>query len=83
MHQYWFKTFKTVEEKDKFKEYLSNCGNILDKVKDFCTDKYNTVDNPSNVDYNTSQWAYQMADSIGYKRALKEILELVTINSKG
>ena len=79
MHQYWLKGFKTEEERKRFKEYVANSTGVLDKVRDFCKEKYNSIDNPSNVDYNNQSWAYSMADSIGYKRALKEILELVTL----
>ncbi len=79
MHVFWTKSLKTQEEKKKFQEYVLNSDGVLDKIIEFIKDKYNTVDNPSSVDYNIESWAYKMADTIGYKRALKEVLELVNV----
>lgn len=83
MHIYWTKHLRDPEAKKKFEDYIRNSSGVLDIIKKFILEKEKTIDNPSKVDYNIQSWAYSMADTIGYRRALKEVMELLaTTESK-
>jgi|JI10StandDraft_1071094.scaffolds.fasta_scaffold67562_5 hypothetical protein len=37
----------------------------------------NIVASYDKDDYNTANWAFKMADSVGYRRAMKEVINLI------
>lgn len=62
-------------EKKNFEDYLGNSQKLLDKLHEIC---YNMVleAESGNSDYTNPNWAYKTADSVGYRRALKNIMTL-------
>lgn len=77
----WLKGAKTPEAKKQRKQMIIANRDILDLLKDILTDDLNNLeDNELKADvYNVSNWAYQQADSNGAKRALKKVIDLITI----
>lgn len=63
------------EEKKKFEDYLDNSQILLDKLHKICYNMCIESENKTN-NYDNPNWAFMVADSTGYRRALKHIMTL-------
>jgi hypothetical protein len=80
----WTHHLKTKEEKDRFEKYLYGSRNILD-VQSNILDKFEREldDQENNPDqYNSPSWAALQADRNGYRRALRRIKKLITLDKR-
>lgn len=80
MQTLWFQHLKDPAKRDLFKKDVAASEKVLDRLREIC---YNKIKVESSlVDYNSPSWAYRQADQLGYNRALKEIMELITLSDK-
>lgn len=79
MKTVWFQSEKTKEDQEKVKELVLGSKLILDKAKQIV---YTMIKDGEKQDYDSPSWAYKQADQIGYNRALKEIMSLLTVDDK-
>jgi len=66
-----------VDKRPEFELYLQSSQKILDRLREIC---YNMVMESEGLknNYDNPNWAYKAADSVGYQRALKQIITLLT-----
>ena len=70
------------QEKKDFEDYLANSQKILDKLHKICYNMYIESENSTN-NYDNPNWPYKTADSVGYRRALKNIMTLLQSKEEG
>ena len=73
----WTKDCKTGPEKAKRKEVILSNQGSLDILKVIIESKRIKA---KGSDYESPSWAYKQADTIGYNRALTELLDLMEFN---
>lgn len=73
MQEVWFRETKTKEDRESVKQDLALAYRAFRKLEEILKSK---LKEPSS-DYNNSNWAYMQADTVGYNRALKEVLKLI------
>lgn len=72
------KSFKKAEDKNQFAaEY--KVSQIREKLEEIISTKIEEKSKSSVEDYKLPAWAYYKADQEGYLRALKEVLQILTI----
>lgn len=71
---------KHTKDKSKTKESIANSKYTLDLLKDILNKELQELDVDKKEDYNIPNWSYYQADKIGYKRAIKSFIKLLTIN---
>lgn len=70
---------KTSNERKEVLKLLQDNEKIVDKLRKIC---YNTIresEFPSEVDYDSPNWSEKLADTIGYRRAFKELYDLLSL----
>lgn len=73
MQEVWFRAAKTKEDRESVKQDLALAYRAFRKLEEILKGK---LKEPSS-DYDNSNWAYMQADTVGYNRALKEVLKLI------
>ena len=66
------------DKKDKYIE-LIKASVALEKQREILERWIETKVKDSD-DYDCPSWAYKQADKVGYRRALKEVIDLITVN---
>lgn len=71
----------TPESKERFYNGYNSNTELLDVIAAAFNDKLATCDKAvkSVESYTSPAWAYKQADGNGYKRALTEVIQLLTI----
>ena len=82
MKTLWFQHIKEKEKQEEFKKSVIGSKIVLDKLKEVCYTLSKNGERSSLSDYDSPSWALRQADKIGYARALKEIIEILTIDSE-
>lgn len=65
------------EEKARFEQLLGINNKVLDRLVEMCYNMSKESENISN-DFDSPNWALRQANSIGYRRALAQVIELCT-----
>ena len=75
---------KTKEDRDRYKEYLVNNKELLDRVVDVLKNKIQVSINDmrSVSSYDKPSWPQYQADQLGYQRALAEMVSILTLDQE-
>lgn len=74
----WFTGTKTEEDKEKVKQDLALAFRAFQRLEKLLKTK---LKEPSS-DYAEPSWAYHQADTIGYNRAIREVMKLIQTTEK-
>lgn len=77
----WIKGLKPDEVK-RFKELFSGSTLVLDKLREICYNNIRKIENQSRSQYESPSWAYLQADNNGYRRAYREMIELLSLTEE-
>lgn len=75
MKTQWYADLPKDKQED-FKKMVTGSKIVLDKAVQIV---YNMNKTGKDADYDSPSWAYKQADTIGYNRALKDIISLLTV----
>jgi hypothetical protein len=80
----WTHHLKDPEEKKRFRSYIYNSRTILDRQLDILKGWEAELDNQETdvSAYETPSWAARQADNNGYRRCLKKMKHLLTLDQK-
>lgn len=80
----WTKHLKTDEEKERFKNTVLGSKLVLDRQKDLLKEMQEDVDNTemNTKIYDIPNWDYRQADMNGFKRCLKLVNKLITLDQE-
>lgn len=70
---------QTPNQRKEVQKLLVDNQKLVDKLREIC---YNTIERcefPQRADYKDPSWSHEMADKIGYRRALSELVELLSL----
>lgn len=76
----WLKGLKP-DEAEKQKKSIIASKLVLDKLIEICYNIKKDKDK-SVYNYDTPSWSYKQAHVNGYKQALDDIIQLITINER-
>lgn len=82
MKTVWTQGLRNPTEKEEFEKIVYASKKVLDKLKDIVYNKINGVEKTSLQDYESPSWAYRQADINGYRRAMEEMLSILTIDTE-
>lgn len=74
----WTSHLKDPEEKKEFKEGVLRSEWLLERIVEYCEGKIEH-NKPGKPNYENGSWSHEMADHIGYERALQDIIDFCTI----
>ena len=77
----WLARIKDADDKDTFAASIHSASHVLEKLAEILYDKIEAAEKSSTEDYQAPAWAYYQADIIGYKRALREVIELTKLSA--
>lgn len=80
MKTIWFQDIKSKEDQENFKKMVLGSKIVLDKAVQIVYNKIKDGERSSLQDYESPSWPYKQADKIGYTRALKEIIDILTVD---
>ncbi len=75
----WTKGINDPEEKREAQRRIIQCRDVLDKLYDMLELKQI---GSAKVDYDSPSWSHKQADTLGYNRALTEVMNLIDIEEK-
>ena len=76
----WFGSMKG-EERENFKLSILSSKIVLDKLQEIVYNMYKKEESISDIDYDSPSWSHKQAHTNGKRHALKQILDLITIES--
>ena len=76
MKAVWFKGRK---DKEARKKEVLNYRNAFDELREILLE---LEDNGCKADYDSPSWAYKQADQNGANRMLRQVLEIINLESK-
>jgi hypothetical protein len=74
----WTKNLKA-EEKERFKNSVYGSKLVLDRLDELLLEYEHDLEK-GEIDYNSPNWDYRQADANGYRRCLKKIRTLITLD---
>ena len=74
MHTAWFKGL-TKDQKEKRKQFLLANQEVLDMLAEVLENDFQEYE----PDYKNPSWAYEQADVNGHNRAVRRVLNLITL----
>lgn len=77
----WTTHLKDPEDKKRFISYIHNSKGLLDRLNDILTEMETSVEQKES-DYDSPGWAAYQADNNGYRRCLRQIRKLITLDQK-
>lgn len=79
MKTVWTKDLKTQELKDEFKASFVASAKVRQRLSAILAEKLKTNDTKrrSEEGYDSPSWSLKQADSIGYERAIEEIISIL------
>lgn len=72
----------TESEAKEIKELVVSSKYVLSELERVLTKKKLESRNESTQDYDCPNWAYKQADTCGYRRALQDVINIITIKEK-
>ena len=77
----WFFDCKTEEEKKKREEFLKEQKYLFSLLKEILEKDLRSTESEmsSTKRYDDQSWPYKQADYLGTKRALQDVIDLITI----
>lgn len=76
----WTQDLKTASEREEFTKVVLNSSLVLDKLRKIVYNRVISGEKVAPSDYDSPSWSHKQADSNGYARAYREILELLDFN---
>jgi len=76
----WFGNLKG-EERENFKLSILSSKIVLDKLQEIVYNMYRKEESISDSDYDSPSWSHKQAHTNGKRQALKQILDLISIES--
>jgi hypothetical protein len=78
----WTKHLKTEDEKTRFKNSVLGSKLVLERLQDLLKEVEAGADSIESdpTKYDTPGWAYRQADRNGFRRALKAVQKLITVD---
>lgn len=70
---------KTPKQRQEMQKLLVDNNKLVDKLLEICYNSIERCEFPLKADYANPSWANAMADNIGYRRALKELVEILSL----
>ncbi len=67
------------DEAAEMRSLFTQSARVRVRLSQILSDKMDAADNASlsKDGYETANWAYKQADTVGYRRAIKEILSII------
>jgi len=80
----WTHHLKDSTEKERFKKYLANNRTILERLSEILKQWEDelTAEELSETVYENPSWAAKQADINGYRRCLRHIQKILTLDHK-
>lgn len=80
----WTNHLKDEDEKKRFKSYIYSSRGVLDRLRQITLDLEQQLDDKElNKDvYDSPSWAARQADNNGYRRCLRGLQKLLTLDPK-
>lgn len=80
----WTNHLKEPEEKERFRKYIYGSKAILERQSQIIDDELNQLDQleTDKDQYNCPSWAALQADRNGFRRAMKLVKKLNTLDQK-
>lgn len=77
----WYAHIKDEQDKADRKQKVEKFVEAWGIAKDVLQEKLKTVEKTSvsKAEYESPSWPYLQADHVGYMRALREVIELLTL----
>ena len=69
------------EERENFKLSILSSKIVLDKLQEIVYNMYRKEESVTESDYDSPSWSHKQAHTNGKREALKQILDLITIES--
>jgi len=78
----WTKNLKTDEEKERFKNSILGSKTVLRRLQELLNEVEDDLDKTelSTDIYDKPNWDYRQADMNGFRRALKTVRKIITID---
>jgi len=78
----WTKNLKTDEEKERFKNSILGSKIVLRRLQELLNEVEDDLDKTelSTDIYDKPNWDYRQADMNGFRRALKTVRKIITID---
>lgn len=83
MLKLWTANKKDKQEEEEFKQRLRECSDVLDRLQEICKQKQesSTSQMRDKTKFSNSAWTHEMANQLGYQRALEELVQLLEIRN--
>ena len=81
MQHQWYSNLPKQEQEARKRFVLSN-EKVLDIAREIVYNMSIVESKPETADYDSPSWAYKQADSNGYRRALEDVIKLLTITKE-
>lgn len=78
----WTSHLHTLEEREAFQDMVKGSAKVLDRLREICEHTLSSVDRNSEEDFDSPSWAQKMAFNMGQRKALQDVIKLVTINDE-
>jgi len=75
----WFQDLPKAQQ-EQFKQNVIGSKLILDKLSKIVYNMGVSGESVKLTDYDSPSWSHKQADQNGYNRALRDIIDLITIN---
>jgi len=82
MRSDWTRHAKTQKATLEARQLVQNSGAVFDLLTNILTLELNNLDNSKIEDYSKPHWPCYQADQNGYKRAIKNVLDLINLREK-
>ena len=78
----WTKHLKTEDEKTRFKNSVLGSKLVLERLQELIKEVEDELDNTelNTKIYDIPNWDYRQADMNGFRRALKTITKIITVD---
>ena len=78
----WTKHISDEQEKERFRNQILNSKQVLNRLQALLNEMKEDVDSTelNTKIYDIPNWDYRQADTNGYKRCLKQISKIITLD---
>ncbi len=74
----WYKGVTDDQIKEDIKSSFLGSTVMRKRLAEICEDKIKSSLTTAEVQYECPNWTYKQADNIGYRRAMKDIINLIS-----
>lgn len=80
----WTNHLKDPEEAKRFRQYMHQSKGVLDRLNEMMDKQVEELDQleADTSQYDSPSWAALQADRNGYRRAVRQIKKLITLDQK-